>query len=647
MLTRSNLFSLIKNRFSIFACLLFLLSPAILFAKADDFELESPAFFVGKQTTSIHISCPEAINLKTIEVRIDGRIIEYQSEGNKLIISSEFEKNGLLQIVLSESQTVLFEQFIRVIPLWLSVLPPLVAILLALLLREVFAALLIGIFSGTLMIAWAKSFDGLNIPLQAFLSIIDELIIPTLSNTNHLSIIIFSMLIGAMVKLISTNGGMQGIVNRISKIAVSSRSGQLATWLMGVSIFFDDYANTLLVGNTMRPITDRLRISREKLAYLVDSTAAPIASIAFITTWIGAELSYIQEGIDGIGIEISAYSVFLQSLAYSFYPILTLFFVLLTILSRKEFGPMFWAEKKARLSTNEQALNDKKSEGKKNLLQTERSYNALIPVSLVIITTVLGLYYTGSQTAVWDSTIGFWLNISGIIAESNTYQALLWSSSVGVLSALILTISQRIFTLSESIEILIEGLKTMMHAVIILILAWSLAKLTEQLYTASYITGILLQLNLSIFWIPALSFVVAALIAFATGSSWGTMAILYPLMIPATWALGIANGLEDGISYELLLNVISVILAGSVLGDHCSPISDTTIMSSLACSCNHIDHVRTQLPYALIVGFASVFLGTVPAAFGISTWILFPVAMIFLVGVIYFLGKPVSEFKLR
>ncbi|MEA3444555.1 MAG: Na+/H+ antiporter NhaC family protein, partial [Bacteroidota bacterium] len=238
------------------------------------------------------------------------------------------------------------------IPLWLSILPPLIAILIALTFREVFTALLIGILFGAAAIFYYQGSSFFISIFQGMFAVVDTYILYALNNTAHLSIIIFSMLIGAMVNLISTNGGMQGVVRFLSKYAKTPRSGQFITWLLGIAIFFDDYANTLVVGNTMRPVCDRLKISREKLSYIVDSTAAPVAAIAFVTTWIGAEISYIEDGLRTIGLDESPYHVFINSLAYSFYPVLALLFIVLLIWQKRDFGPMYKAEVKARNSTS-------------------------------------------------------------------------------------------------------------------------------------------------------------------------------------------------------------------------------------------------------------------------------------------------------
>jgi Na+/H+ antiporter NhaC len=534
---------------------------------------------------------------------------------------------------------------IKAVPQWMSILPPLIAIVIALIFKEVFTALFLGIFSGTFIISiygGDSLFPGL---LHAVQRIVDTYILESLSDSGHLSIIIFSMLIGAMVNLITRNGGMQGIVNFLSKYSGTSRSGQFITWLLGVLIFFDDYANTLVVGNTMRPVADRLNISREKLAYLVDSTAAPIASIAFVTTWIGAELSYIQDGITTLGLDETPYIVFLHSLKYSFYPILALLFILFLIWRNRDFGPMYHAEKKARLSGNDKSGDDESTfSNNLNDLDPEkniriRAYNALIPVFVVVGGTIAGLLVTGLESNPWDPELSFAFNLSNVIGSSDSYRALLWSSLGGVLTAVILTVGGRILTMKKAIDSLINGFRTMLTAILILIMAWSIALITKHMHTADFISRVIVEVSIPPGFVPALTFILAALVAFSTGTSWGTMAILYPLVLPASWLITQETGMEYQQSLDIFHIVVSTVLAGSVLGDHCSPISDTTILSSLASSCNHIQHVRTQLPYALTVGAVAIFIGIIPAAFGVPVWILFIISLLMLLMIIQIFGK--------
>lgn len=556
----------------------------------------------------------------------------------------KFTKSEDFRISLGEYT---FTKKVTPIPLWFSIIPPLIAILFALIFKEVFTALFIGILVGTTTMFWYQDTALIPAIFKGIFAIVDTYVLDALTEGGHMAIIIFSMLIGAMVNIITRNGGMKGVVNILSKYANNPRSGQFVTWLLGIAIFFDDYANTLVVGNTMRPVTDRLKISREKLAYIVDSTAAPIAAIAFVTTWIGAELSYIQDGITTIGIDESPYGIFINSLGYAFYPIFALLFILILIRKQVDFGPMYNAERKARLASELQADDDKDTfSNKLNELEVPehiepRWYNAAIPVFIVIFGTFAGLLYTGWDQSVWQNQdISFSTKLSEIIGNSDSYKALLWSSISGVLVAILLTVAQKILDLKTTIDSLINGFRTMLTAIVILILAWSIALVTKHLHTADFISHSLVTVNISPQFIPALTFIFAALVAFSTGSSWGTMAILYPLILPASWLIAQNFGLDHEGSLDIFHNVVSAVLAGSVLGDHCSPISDTTILSSLASSCNHIEHVRTQLPYALTVGGVSIIIGTIPSAFGVSSWILFPAGLLVLFLIVRFVGKP-------
>jgi Na+/H+ antiporter NhaC len=615
---------------------------------ADKYQIELESIIVQHVKTKINISSNnksfvfKSNNLPIVE--LNGKIVPTELKDNKLILIHSFPKKEELIIKVGSFN---FKKEVIPIPLWMSVLPPLIAILMALIIREVFSALFLGILVGTTIIYYYQGSTFFLAIFQGLYSIVDSYVLESMSDHGHLSIIIFSMLIGGMVNVITKNGGMKGVVNILSRYAKSARSGQFVTWLLGVAIFFDDYANTLVVGNTMRPVTDRLRISREKLAYIVDSTAAPVAAIAFVTTWIGAELSYIQDGINTIGLEESAYNVFINSLAYSFYPIFTLAFILILVYNQVDFGPMFKAEKKAR---KEGVIVDE-SEGfsnKLNELEVDEKikakwFNAVIPVLVIIIGTFTGLFYTGWDQAIWDNPeLGFTKKLSAIIGNADSYKALLWSSITGVLTAVSLTLIQRILNLKDTIDSLVNGFRTMLTAIMILVLAWSIALVTEHLHTADFISQSMLAFSISPYLIPTLTFILAALVAFSTGSSWGTMAILYPLLLPASWLISKDSGLEYSIAISIFYNVVSAVLAGSVLGDHCSPISDTTILSSLASSCNHIEHVRTQLPYALSVGGVAILAGTLPAAYGISSWILFPLGIILLYIIIKVFGRKTN-----
>ncbi len=585
-----------------------------------------------------------------VEVIISNKKISAKVVNGVITIPYTFNKKETLTISIGNFS---YSEPVNPIPLWLSVLPPLIAILIALIIREVYMALFAGIWVGTAIIYYYKGSVILVAVFKGFLAILDTYILQSLNNSGHLSIILFSMIIAATVSLISKNGGMNGVVNRLSKYAKSPRSGSLITWFLGIVIFFDDYANTLVVGNTMRPLTDKLRISREKLSYIIDSTAAPVASIAFVTTWIGAELSYIQDGINTLNLNESAYGVFFNSLAYSFYPFFTLIFIFILVWKNVDFGPMLKAERSARMdgtlsggsdSTDESITNDMLEDISAKEGITPRSFNAVVPVMVIIFGTLTALLYTGWDKQVWNNnSLGFFEKLSDTIGNADSYLALLWASLGSLFTALILTLTQRLLSLKEAIESIIQGFKTMLPAIMILTLAWSVALITEHMHTADFISGLLMDASVSPFLIPTITFIVASLVSFSTGSSWGTMAILYPLILPTGWLLAENSGLEYAVTLSLFHNIAAAVLTGSVLGDHCSPISDTTILSSLASSCPHIEHVRTQLPYALTTGVVAILLGTLPASFGISPWLLFPVGIGGLYLIIQVMGKPSGE----
>ena len=521
-------------------------------------------------------------------------------------------------------------------PLWLSVLPPIIAIVMALFLKEVISALFLGVLSGTFIMALFNGQEPGTALGSGLLRVVDTYITGSLFDFDHVTIIVFTLTIGGMVKIISANRGMQGIVNWLLRRAQGPRSGQIMTFFMDICIFFDDYSNTLMVGNTMRPVADKLKVSREKLAYIVDSTSAPVVAIAFVTTWIGAELSYIQEGIDVIGIDASAYSVFFHSLKYSFYPLLTLAFVLMIIHSGRDFGPMLKAERDARLK------EDFCSEKSDNVEQPAHSIDALVPLLTLIFGTIIGLFATGYDASVWhDSNLDFFAKLSATIGNANSYIALLWSSLISLLSAIIMTLLRGSLEFGKIMEEMIEGFKMMFNAVLILTMAWSIALVTKDMHTAEFVSEILLKLSLSPVIVPALTFILAALIGFSTGTSWGTMAILYPLILPASWMLCQDQGFSVAATMPLFYNVVASVMAGAVMGDHCSPISDTTIMSSMASGCNHLQHVKTQMPYALTVGSVALLIGVLPTALGLPSWLAFVVAIATLVIVVRFVGKKV------
>ena len=541
---------------------------------------------------------------------------------------------GSFEMRLLQGGETLSEGSSRAILGWLAILPPLIAIAVALITRQVVPALFLGIFVGAVT-SYGFSLSGVWLGLLDTLNrYVLEALVPPDGSTGHAAIIVFTLMIGGMVGIISRNGGMKGVVNRITGFASTPKRGQIATSFLGVAIFFDDYANTLVVGNTMRPVTDRLKISREKLAYIVDSTAAPVATIALVTTWIGFEVGLIGDAVSNIqGFDQSAYTIFLNSIPYSFYPILAVLFVFMIAFSGRDYGPMLKAERRARRTgtlMREGASVDEGEEMEPKEGVPERALNAIVPILVLVSVAVIGLFATGEGD-----------NVQDIIGSADSFTSLVWASLLGVLAAALLTVGQRVLTLEETVGAWYGGLKNMLFVIIILILAWSLSGVTDVLHTGDYLVSILGE-SLAPAALPALIFVVSAATAFATGTSWGTMGILIPLTVPLTWAILQANGLASPEHYAILYASIASVLSGAVWGDHCSPISDTTIISSMASQCDHIDHVRTQLPYALSVGTVGLLVGLLPVGLGAPWWLMLPICALILAGALYVFGQKVE-----
>ncbi len=491
---------------------------------------------------------------------------------------------------------------------WLAIIPPLLAIILALVTQEVLISLFVAIFVGACIIT--------GNPVEGFMDVLNKHMIGSLTDEWNVSILVFCLTIGGVIGIIDKNGGTRGIASLIINKTKDSKSTLLSTWVLGILIFFDDYANSLIVGSTMKGITDSQGISREKLAYIVDSTAAPVSSMALISTWVGMELGLIRDGIDKLSLDLGAYDVFLQSIPFRFYSILALIFVVIVIMSNKDFGPMLTAERKA----SKNKVKVEKIESK--IKRTDRWYNAVIPITLILLVTLVGLFYNGG---------GFneGVTIRDAFSNADASVVLIWASFVGIFSAGILTRVQGIMKIKEITEAFVDGVKTMVVPGMILTLAWSLGSINSELGTAKFLVDIIGD-NIPAFLIPLTMFVLPAVVAFSTGTSWGTNSIIMPIAIPLAYGVG---------GEALLIPTIGAVLTGAVLGDHISPISDTTIMSSMATGCDHISHVKTQIPYALTIGVVSIIFGFIPAGLGLNPVFSLSLSVLALITIMKIFGK--------
>ena len=511
---------------------------------------------------------------------------------------------------------------------WVSILPPLIAITLAFLTKSIVPSLFVAIWFGS----WAVNgltFGGI---FTGLLDSFNVFILNTILDRDPAVIALFTLMLGGIVGIIYRHGGMHGIIQLLIKKANTPKKGQISIWLFGIIIFFDDYSNTLIVGNTSRLLCDRLGISREKLAYLVDSTSAPVATVAVITTWIGFQISIISDSIENIsGISESAYLLFIHSIAYSFYPFLALFLVGLVVTMGKDFGPMVDAEIRARKNKNKKIEETVQDNGEDLRVKENISYravNAILPISVLVVSMFYFIFSSGQGDSIKD-----------ILGSADTFSALMHSTLLSAFVAAVLSVGQRILSLNETFDAWYNGLKFMMMGLLVLVLAWALADISKDLHTADYIVSVLGD-KIPIQILPTVVFFIAAVTAFGSGSSWGVMAILMPLVIPLCSAVMENYGGPGPENIHILYSTIACVLTGAVWADHCSPISDTTILTSMASGCDLMDHVKTQMPYALIAGSIALFIGTLPAGFGVPWWLLLGLGFILLFIIINTYGKP-------
>ncbi|MFA9374102.1 MAG: Na+/H+ antiporter NhaC family protein [Poseidonibacter sp.] len=533
---------------------------------------------------------------------------------------------------------------------FLTMLPPLVAIILAFLTRNVIFSLFMGIFTGTFMV----NITGSNVFVAFFNAFVDmsEKMVGSLADSWNAGIVLQVLTIGGMIAVITKMGGPRAIAQKLAKRAKTPASAQIYTWIMGFFIFFDDYANSLIVGPIMRPVTDKLKVSREKLAFIIDSTAAPIAGLALISTWVGYELSLIKDAYAILGQpEVNAFAVFVETLPYRFYNILMLAFVFFSAYTLREFGPMH----KAALRAHETGhVSNPKSKG---VMNQENSfmlpkdgieysiYNAIIPIAVLIIVAIVGFYLNGLSSlegevlkAVEAAPYSFYA-IRECFGSADASVVIFEAALLASLVAIGMGLQQKIFDIHDAIETWVFGAKALVITAVILILAWSLSAVMKEVGTAHYLVTVLSH-STPQFILPSIIFILGSIISFSTGTSYGTMGILMPLTIPLASAVGINTGLEGTDLHSYIVLNIGAVLTGAIFGDHCSPISDTSILSSMAASCDHMDHISTQMYYAVFVGAVAVLFGYLPAAFGVPVYILLPLGLLVIFLVIRFYGKP-------
>ncbi|MCR4637164.1 MAG: Na+/H+ antiporter NhaC family protein [Butyrivibrio sp.] len=467
--------------------------------------------------------------------------------------------------------------------LW-ALLPPLIAIVLALITKEVYSSLMIGIITGGLL------YSGFN-PVGAMNHIFVDGMIAQLSDPWNVGILIFLVVLGSIVMLMNRAGGSAAF-GRWASTHVKTRLGaQLATIALGTLIFIDDYFNCLTVGSVMRPVTDKHKVSREKLAYLIDATAAPVCIIAPISSWAAAVTGFV-EGANGL-------ELFIRAIPYNFYAFLTFVMMITISVGRFDYGKMAQAEKQCGITTSPDgslkhpSLTGAEDQPNPPISQKGRVIHLVLPIFALIICCIIGMIYTG----------GFFDGEGFVTAFSNADAStgLVFGSMAALLITILFYLATRVLDFNECMNAIPEGFKSMVPAILILTLAWTLKSMTDSLGASEYVGGLVEQVaenGMVMGLLPAFVFIIGAFLAFATGTSWGTFGMLIPIVVSA---------FHSDINNELMIIAISACMAGAVCGDHCSPISDTTIMASAGGQCEHIKHVSTQLPYAITVAAVSVF----------------------------------------
>lgn len=468
--------------------------------------------------------------------------------------------------------------------LW-SLFPPAIAIGLALITKEVYSSLFVGILSGGIIYAAASGtgFEG------TFKAVVQDGLITNLSNAYNVGILVFLVVLGIIVVLMNKAGGSRAYGEWAAAHIKGRRGAALSTFFLGVLIFVDDYFNCLTVGSVMRPITDKHNISRSKLAYLIDSTAAPICIIAPISSWAAA-VSGTVEGVNGI-------SLFINTIPYNLYAFLTILMVIFISASDTDYGPMKIHEDNAKNGDIFTTQNNTYEQDAQPVTERCRVIDLILPVAVLIVLCVVGMIYTG----------GFFSGTDFVTAFANCDAA--YGLSLGSISALIVIIAyymfRRVLKFNECMDSIAAGFKQMVPAILILTFAWTLKTMTNHLEAGAFVSGVVQSATALSVLLPVILFVVAIGLAFATGTSWGTFGILIPI-VTSVFDAELANVSQTGEIPSMVIICISACLAGAVCGDHCSPISDTTIMASTGAQCDHVNHVSTQLPYALTVAAVCV-----------------------------------------
>ena len=511
---------------------------------------------------------------------------------------------------------------------FLTLVTPIIAIVLSFITKQVIVSLAIAVFAG------ATILNSGNI-VQGFMSSCGTYVVGTVTDSWNATLLIFILCVGGMIALMGRMGGLQAMALAMSKRSKTTRNTLAITWILGIIIFFEDMANSLIVGPTMRHIADEQNVSREKLSYVVDSTAGPVTDMAFISSWIAYEVGMMALAFETVGFEdANPYSVFVQTIPFRFYNILAVVMVGLIVFMQRDYGPMYKAEKRARLTgkLSEDGSHPMMSKELDAMNVKEgtplRSINAILPICVFIVLTLVAMYYTGGG---FDMPFGF-SSIQTAFGDSDSAVSILYAVVFSSILCIIMAVCQKIMTLREAVDVWLGGCKELLLTVTILVLAWSSGSVMKDLGTGAFIAELVGD-SVPGAIIPLILFFVSCVVAFSTGTSYGTTAIMIPIAFPMAW------GAAGGEMNYLTVATIAAVTCGAIFGDHCSPISDTTIMSSMGAGADLMDHAKTQIPYAVTVAIVAGVVGFLPAALGVNPIISLVAGAVILGVIVRFVGK--------
>ncbi|SHJ32247.1 transporter, NhaC family [Dethiosulfatibacter aminovorans DSM 17477] len=511
---------------------------------------------------------------------------------------------------------------------WLAVLPPLVAIILCFVTKRVLISLFAGIFTGAIIISGGNPLAAAGYSL--------ETIVAQVTDDWNARLLLFNLLMGAGIAYIWRLNGSKALTDWARTKIKTKKGASVGAWLLGIIVFFNDYCNAAIVGNVFRDISEEHKLSSEKLSYILDSTAAPVATF-FISDWIAFQIGMIGSGMEVAGItteQITPFAAYVSSIPLNLYCIFAVIFVGIVSFTGRDFGPMLKAETRA---VREGKINrdgaspmmdvgTELGEPVKDAVPKISTF--FIPIISLIVVTLIGFYYTGLS----PETQG--MGLMEILGAADAATALLWGAFAMTLSGIVMALGTRTMNVKDTMDSLIDGMKLMLLACIILTLAWSLGSITGDMDLAGFIVTLLGD-SLSFAMIPIVIFLFGMGISFATGTSWGTMTILTPIAIPLTYKV---TG-----DYQTAVMMAGVVFSGAIFGDHCSPISDTTVLASIFASADHIDHVSTQIPYALLTAATALLMYIIYGVAGISPLVLIPVGIALMTVALYVVGKNVDE----